>query len=60
MSKDQIKIILKKIATIKIKINKISTKKETDLYKKKLLKASSYMNRVVRFLEKKNKENLCQ
>ena len=34
MSKDQIKIILKKIATIKIKINKISTKKETDLYKK--------------------------
>ena len=53
MNKDQIKIILKKIATIKNKINKISTKKETDLYKKKLLKASSYMNRVVRFLEKK-------
>ena len=59
MNKDQIKIILKKIATIKIKINRISTKKETDLYKK-ILKASSYMKRVVRFLEKKNKENLCQ
>ena len=53
MSKDQIKIILKKIATIKNKINKISKKKETDLYKKKLLKASLQMNRVVRFLEKK-------
>ena len=52
MSKDHTKIILKKISIIKSKLNKISKNTEAEFYKKKLLKVSQYMNRVIKFLEK--------
>ena len=51
MSKEKIKIILKKISALKIKVNKISQNKENEILKKKLLKVSTYMNRVIKFLE---------
>ena len=40
MSKEKIKIILKKISSLKKKVNKISQNNETELLKKKLLKVS--------------------
>ncbi len=52
MSKEKIKIVFKKISTLKKKVNKISHNKENELLKKKLLKVSTYMNRVIKFLEK--------
>ena len=52
MSKEKIKIILKKISSLKKKVNKISQNNENELLKKKLLKVSTYMNRVIKFLEK--------
>tara|TARA_B100000530_G_scaffold188604_1_gene119623 strand:+ start:261 stop:425 length:165 start_codon:yes stop_codon:yes gene_type:complete len=52
MSKEKVKIILKKIVTLKSKVNKLSKSNESELYKKKLLKVSLYMKRVVKFLEK--------
>ena len=52
MSKEKIKIIFKKICSLKKKVNKISQNNENELLKKKLLKVSTYMNRVIKFLEK--------
>ena len=52
MSKEQIKLILKKISTLKLKVNKLSKNNESELYKKKLFKVSQYMNRVIKILEK--------
>ena len=52
MSKEKIKIIFKKISSLKKKVNKISQNNENELLKKKLLKVSTYMNRVIKFLEK--------
>ena len=44
--------IITKISSLKKKVNKISQNNENELLKKKLLKVSTYMNRVVKFLEK--------
>ena len=52
MSKEKIKIVFKKISTLKKKVNKIPQNNENELLKKKLLKVSTYMNRVIKFLEK--------
>ena len=52
MSKEKIKIIFKKKSSLKKKVNKISQNNENELLKKKLLKVSTYMNRVIKFLEK--------
>ena len=39
MSKEQIKIILKKISTLKTKVNKMSKYEETEVFKKKNIKS---------------------
>ena len=52
MSEEKIKIIFKKINSLKKKVNKISQNNENELLKKKLFKVSTYMNRVIKFLEK--------
>ena len=42
----------KKISTLKTKVNKMSKYEETEVFKKKILKVSTYINRVIKFLEK--------
>ena len=52
MNKSEIEQILKKIATLRTKAQKIGNSGQIELYKKKMIKVSKYFIRVINFLEK--------
>ncbi len=52
MNKSETEQILKKIAMLKRKIQKMGNSGQVELYKKKMKEVSKYFNRIINFLEK--------
>ena len=52
MNKSETEKILKKIALLKTKIQKVDNSGQVKLYKKKMIKVSKYFDKVVNFLER--------